>query len=561
MDDWFPHHLQDVILELLTPIELATTSLTNHQLYALASSERHWKVLFERQFGPHYFQICDPVFSHFRGQFGIETTRRTLVVDQSMSSSDPSQARFATICEALDVASAIFQDKVGSGFSEPSSNHHAQCNANDCCVMDETPCPLSGGLPRVVILPGTYCEAIVVDTPVEIFGAGDRTRNVVLTNDVSSESSTLIRWKARYGSVRHLQLERANPSDQEERTKGLYACGADQDGHNQPSVDLHQVDISGFGSGVDLVNGSANITQCCIHHCSVAGVSLAMTNRALIEDNFIVHNTDGILVWKSSVVEDLDPILVRGNQIFDNNGSGIGVHSHSHALVESNFLFNSGQSGVYFSDHAKGKVRGNIIAQSGMAGVSIKSGAQPFVQGNAIVDGRSAGVYIRGGATGSIVDNLIIRNAKAGVGIKQHANPQVARNCIADGQAAAVCVHRTAGGAIQDNKFGTHAHDPLVWLGAGATPEVTKEGGDKLGVPQLRDFVRGMRLSTEDGSERSDVLAMLRGTYSHVEEVSLHHVPWSQGENYSHESRGKICESVDTLLLPGLTGMSLEDEE
>ena len=93
-----------------------------------------------------------------------------------------------------------------------------------------------------------------------------------------------------------------------------------------------------------------------------------MADHSTIKDNFIVDNTDGILIWKSGNAAEppsgevpaepavapspCKPILVKGNQLLDNTGSGIGVHSHSNALIQSNTVCNSGQSGVYFSDFA-----------------------------------------------------------------------------------------------------------------------------------------------------------------------------------------------------------------
>ena len=60
------------------------------------------------------------------------------------------------------------------------------------------------------------------------------------------------------------------------------------------------------------------------------------------------------LVWAEQSPQNpkYQPIRVCGNQMFDNTGSGIGVHSHSNAVIENNTVYNSGQSGVYFSDFA-----------------------------------------------------------------------------------------------------------------------------------------------------------------------------------------------------------------
>ena len=289
-----PFHLQDVILERLGPKHLANTSATNQKLRELAHSDRLWKSLFERRWGVHYFKLCSadscPTEHPHRLQYGIEVTRPTLSVDPD-GSCCPDQV-YKTISDAISAAADI----QSSRSDEQEASDHSDCDVE--CQMD-VECQSSSLLPRIVVQPGCYDEQLAIEQPVEIVGAGRRPQDVVIQQQelVENGSSTLLKWKASEGLLCHLQLMQRLNGDG--RSKAISIQSTVSPDREPVAVTLKKCDISSDGSGVDIMAATAEISECCIHHCGICGVSLAMADHSTIEDNFIVNNTDGILVWKS----------------------------------------------------------------------------------------------------------------------------------------------------------------------------------------------------------------------------------------------------------------------
>merc|ERR1711939_455678 len=164
------------------------------------------------------------------------------------------------------------------------------------------------------------------------------------TVDNSERSSfTLVKWKVTEaeGALRHLTVsiparpENALPVGNQRPPNAIQLV--------EGSVEVDDCDISSLGgTGVDGKPDSQglNVHHSNIHNCGVAGVSVACRTGSVHHCN-ISNNMDGLMLWRAGSGDD-GGIDIYENEMNDNQGSGIGVHSESKATVRENVVRKSG---------------------------------------------------------------------------------------------------------------------------------------------------------------------------------------------------------------------------
>lgn len=263
---------------------------------------------------------------------------------------------------------------------------------------------------RILVRPGLYAEAVIIDKPIEILGDGDRSDIVI-----ESQNAPAVSFRATMGRVANLTLRRGS--------RGPKHFCVDI---SQGRLDLEDCDVLSQSLACVGIHAGADprLRRNVIHDGTGSGVYIYENGRGTVEDNDIFGNgLSGVEIRDSA-----DPII-RRNRIHDGKGAGIMVHSGGRGTLEDNEIFANRHSGV-----------------------EIKKGGNPTIRRNRIHDSRASGVFVYDEGTGTIEDNDISANQLSGMEIKSGGNPTVRRNKIRDGKRSGVYVHSGGLGTMEENE-------------------------------------------------------------------------------------------------------------
>jgi parallel beta-helix repeat protein len=262
---------------------------------------------------------------------------------------------------------------------------------------------------RILVRPGLYEEALIVDKPLEILGDGP-----VPDIEIRARGAHTLQFKASIGRVANLTLRQAGG-------QGTW-YGVDI---TQGRLDLEGCDItSQTGPCVGIHDGAdPRLRRNHIHDGKTAGVIIYDDGRGTLEDNDIASNSySGVQIQTGG-----DPTL-RRNQIHDGKTAGVIVH-----------------------ENGRGTLEDNDIAGNTYSGVAIKAGGDPTLRRNQIHDGKQDGVYVYENGRGTLEDNEITGNGYTGVTIKTGGDPTLRHNKINHNTYHAVRVFEGGRGTLEDN--------------------------------------------------------------------------------------------------------------
>jgi hypothetical protein len=276
-----------------------------------------------------------------------------------------------------------------------------QSGAGDATTITEA-VRMAGDGDTILIRPGTYTEAVVVDKDVEITGDGPR-ESIVWTAPPD-------------GPTRRVDVNSGHPyavliDDARARLANLTFAGQASAIHvdgGAPTVEHLLLD--GVGQPHTHSSGRYGFTD---------GIAITGPSRAVVRDNtlrdggpiaghtgsepLIVGNelTDGpsILVYAPG-----DEMVVRGNSVSGSIDRGIGVFGPSRITIEDNIVTDAGGAGISVGRGTgvgnDPLVRGNTISRTHI-GIEVAIGAAPRIESNSI-DGSGTGI-----GAGSSTDGLI----------------------------------------------------------------------------------------------------------------------------------------------------------
>jgi len=221
---------------------------------------------------------------------------------------------------------------------------------------------------RILVRPGLYDEALLIDKPLEILGDGPVADIVIQARDTN-----VLKFRASIGRVANLTLRQAGGKENR--------FGVDI---SQGRLDLEGCDISSqSGACVAIRNGAdPRLRRNQIHDGKQGGVFVYDGGLGTLEDNDITGNgLSGVEIKTGS-----SPTL-RGNQVHDNK-----------------------QNGVFVQDSGLGTLEDNDITANAYSGVEIKTSSSPTLRSNRINRNRYQAVYIHSGGRGVVEDNDLTGN-------------------------------------------------------------------------------------------------------------------------------------------------------
>jgi len=261
----------------------------------------------------------------------------------------------------------------------------------------------------IVVKPGTYREAIVLDKSLTLIGDGPRDAIVVETKGADALKCT-----ASFGRVTNFTLRQTSRGQR-------WSCVDITAG----SIELDHCDLTSQAFCCLVVRGHADPTvrRNRIHDGRYAGILVHEHGRGTFEDNDIFANAlSGILVKEGG-----DP-TVRRNRIRD-----------------------AEQNGVFIYGHGRGTFEDNDILASGYSGIEVKDGGHPTVRRNRIRDTKQNGVFVHSSGRGTFEDNEILASRYVGIDVRKGGDPVVRENRITGNGYQGIRVHEGGRGTFVDN--------------------------------------------------------------------------------------------------------------
>ena len=227
---------------------------------------------------------------------------------------------------------------------------------------------------RIVVRPGVYEEALVLQKPLEIVGDGPAADIVIRARDAH-----VLVFKASVGRVANLTLRQAGGQD------SWYGVVI-----TEGRLDLEGCDISSqAGSGVSI-GGGANpwLRRNKIHDNKHSGVYVADGGLGTLEDNDITGNGYSGVEIKTGG----DP-TVRGNKICDNKAVGVFVTRSGLGTVEANEITGNTSAGVEILRGSNATLRRNRINRNGYQAVYVHDDGRAVVEDNDLT-GNKKGAWL-----------------------------------------------------------------------------------------------------------------------------------------------------------------------
>jgi F-box protein 11 len=308
---------------------------------------------------------------------------------------------------------------------------------------------------RILVRPGLYAEALVVDKPLEILGDGP-----VSDIEIRARDTHVLRFQASIGRVANLTLRQAGGDgkwygvdisqgrlDLEgcDISSQASACVAIRNGAD-PRLRRNKIHDGKQGSGVYVHDdGLGTVEDNDVTGNALSGVEIKTGGNPTVRRNQIHDNRGGVNVHEDGLgtVEDND---VTGNAL-----SGVQITTGGNPTLRRNQIHDNKQNGVLVGDSGLGTVEDNDITGNAYSGVEIATGGNPTLRGNRIRDNKGPGVYVHDDGLGTVEDNDVTGNALSGVQIKTGGNPTLRGNRINRNSYEAVYIHGGGRGVVEDN--------------------------------------------------------------------------------------------------------------
>lgn len=283
---------------------------------------------------------------------------------------------------------------------------------------------------RLLIRPGLYNEAIIIEKPVEIVGEGP-VEDIV----IRSHASSCIQMRTDQATVSGLTLRgRAG--------RGGGGTGFFTVDVPRGKLTLHNCDVTSDTLSSVAVHGStseATISRCRIHDGADSGLYFFGGSKGTVEECEVFRNTNvGVAITRGA-----RPTL-RRCKIYEGGNAGVVVWNEAQAVIESCEVYSNRLAGVGVSDDGRLSMRGCSIHEGENSGLYVHEGGDALIEscnlfghgepeiavtsrGNLVArdcriyQGRSFGLYVREGGQALLERCVVKSNAESGVAIGEGA--------------------------------------------------------------------------------------------------------------------------------------------
>lgn len=280
---------------------------------------------------------------------------------------------------------------------------------------------------RLLIRPGIYNEAIIIDKPVEITGEGP-IEDIV----IRSTSSSCIQMRTDRAAVSGLTL-RGRAGRGGGGGTGFFTVDVPRG-----KLLLDNCDITSDSLSCVAVHGStseAAITRCRIHDGADSGLYFFGGSKGTVEECEVFRNMNvGIAITRGA-----RPTL-RRCKIYEGGNAGLVVWNEAEAVVEACEVYANRMAGVGVSEGGKLRMKGSSIHEGENSGIFVHEGGEALIEGCnlfghdssevavttrgnlvardcKIYQSRSFGLYVSEGGQALLERCVVKSNAESGVAI------------------------------------------------------------------------------------------------------------------------------------------------
>ena len=311
---------------------------------------------------------------------------------------------------------------------------------------------------KILVMPGTYNESILIDKPLEIVGDGRRGEIIVKSLDAA-----VVRCDTARARISNLRLSQAGSE--------RFNCVDLVRGR----LEIECCEISSGGMTGIVARGSStylHITESEIHGCASVGISLSEHCEAVITNCTFTDNRGSAIDifssadakitnskffrgWTGGIyVHDRGRATVVSNDIFANGLSGIAITTNAEPVIRGNRIFGHVCSDVFVGENGKGTIEENEIRGGCFAGIEVCSGSEPIIRNNKIIESQSGGIYAHDfGKSLVIENNNVSRNAFSGIFLDGPGRAVIRRNHIAGNGQYGICLSNHATADVEYNIF------------------------------------------------------------------------------------------------------------
>jgi F-box protein 11 len=282
---------------------------------------------------------------------------------------------------------------------------------------------------RILVRPGTYPDALVIDKPLEIIGDGPPGDIVIEVRDAH-----VVLSRASSGRIANLTLRQAGGEKEWWNGVCVQAGRLDIDGCDISCSSLSCVRIGegaeghvrrstlhdAKSTGVFISAGRGTVEDCEIFAVGVSAVSVSGGDVTVRRNRIHGSNSGGVYMSGESTG------TIEDNEVFGNGTTAISITRGATAAVRRNRLHGNGHCGVV-ADHAAVTVEDNDVFGNTMWGVVVRDGADGTLRRNRINGNGNAAVDVRRGASATIEDNDLSGNPKGAWSIATDCEPAVTR--------------------------------------------------------------------------------------------------------------------------------------
>lgn len=262
---------------------------------------------------------------------------------------------------------------------------------------------------RILVRPGVYDEALVLDRRVEIAGDGPLGRIVV-----RSGSGSCVRIETEEATVRGLTLRSvAGLQDQ-----GFFA--------------------------VDVPGGRLVLEDCDVSSDSLAGIGIHGSGAQPVVRRCVVRDgaDAGIYAFDGAggTIEACD---VRGNR-----NIGVAITEGASPLLRRCRISEGANAGVVSWSGGRGTLEECEIFANAQAGVGVSEGGDPILRRCSIRGGKDTGIFVHDGGRGTFSDCDVFGHEDAEVAVSRGGHPLLQDCRIHDG-AVGIVVTENGGGTFE----------------------------------------------------------------------------------------------------------------
>jgi parallel beta-helix repeat protein len=270
---------------------------------------------------------------------------------------------------------------------------------------------------KVLVKPGTYTEAVVIDKDITLSGDGPRAEIIIHAPADGPRAET----------------------------------GSGPGGRGMEPYAVLLVDTEAELSGLTLQGEGAAV---------IASGGAPIVAELMLDGVGTAYRGGGGAAGNSIVVNGGSTAHLRGNTLID--GGPIGVFDLSEPLIEGNTLTGGPHMWGGFGDGTI--IRGNTIDGSLVRGIYVGNPSSLTIDGNTITNPGQSGIDLVGGGSPIAIDNVISGSTMAGIALSGSGEATISGNEFTDNNMA--ISWSKASGLIEGNTVGSGAAGIVIGTGS-----------------------------------------------------------------------------------------------